>query len=362
MNYSYTQQFRQELVEWFQREQRDLPWRHTKDPYKIWVSEVMLQQTRVDTVIPYYYRFLDKYPTIESLANANEAELLKTWEGLGYYSRARNLQAGVKEVVEKYAGTVPNNRHDLQKLKGVGPYTAGAILSIAYNLPEHAVDGNVMRVLSRVLHITEDIALPKTRKIFEEAVEELIHPDFPGDFNQAIMDLGAMICTPVSPKCLLCPVRDYCIAFMEGDTEQLPKKSKKTKVKQEYYDVFVIVCEGKILIEQRPSEGLLANMWQFSMIQYEKTSEESKKRLESTYHVKIANVLKENFFEQKHVFSHLVWNMRCHLVEVTEMRELADNQALVSFGEIEKFPLPVPVQKIMNIMKLMKQYIFNTLE
>src|SRR5690606_11167236 len=151
---------------------------------------------------------LKKYPTIGSLANADEEDLLKMWEGLGYYSRARNLQSGVKEVVEKYDGIVPNNRHDLQKLKGVGPYTAGAILSIAYNLPEHAVDGNVMRVLSRVLHITEDISLTKTRKIFEEAVEELIHPDFPGDFNQALMDLGATVCSPTSPKCLLCPVRE----------------------------------------------------------------------------------------------------------------------------------------------------------
>lgn len=347
MNYPYAQQFRQSLVEWYQREHRDLPWRQTKDPYKIWVSEVMLQQTRVDTVIPYYQRFLKKYPTIGSLANADEEDLLKMWEGLGYYSRARNLQSGVKEVVEKYDGIVPNNRHDLQKLKGVGPYTAGAILSIAYNLPEHAVDGNVMRVLSRVLHITEDISLTKTRKIFEEAVEELIHPDFPGDFNQALMDLGATVCSPTLPKCLLCPVREYCIGFQEGVAEQLPIKTKKTKVKNEYYNVYIIVIDGKILVEKRPSEGLLANMWQFPMIQRDKTFAEEIKNL---YHVEICKVLKENFFELKHVFSHLIWNMQSHFVEGKVLLELPENVQLISIEDVKDLPFPVPMQKILKSM------------
>ena len=225
MEYQYTQQFRQSLVEWFNNEQRDLPWRHTKEPYKIWVSEVMLQQTRVDTVIPYYNRFMEKYPTAESLAYAPQEELLKMWEGLGYYSRARNLQAGVKEVVETYGSVVPNNRTDISKLKGVGPYTAGAILSIAYGKPEHAVDGNVMRVLSRVLNIDADIALPKTKKIFEDAVMMLIDPNNTSAFNQGLMELGALICTPTSPKCLLCPVRDYCTAFHEGDPASLRKRN-----------------------------------------------------------------------------------------------------------------------------------------
>lgn len=164
MNYEYKQQFRHALVEWFNKEKRDLPWRQTTEPYHIWVSEVMLQQTRVDTVIPYYNRFIERFPTAETLAYAPEQELLKMWEGLGYYSRARNLQAGVREVVETYNSVVPDNRADISKLKGVGPYTAGAILSIAYGKPEHAVDGNVMRVLSRVLHIKEDIALQKRAK------------------------------------------------------------------------------------------------------------------------------------------------------------------------------------------------------
>ena len=208
--------FRQDLIGWFEQEQRTLPWRQDQDPYKVWVSEIMLQQTRVDTVIPYFNRFIEQFPTIEALAEAEEDKVLKAWEGLGYYSRARNLQAAVREVHEHYGGRVPDNPKEISSLKGVGPYTAGAILSIAYGIPEPAVDGNVMRVLSRILSIWEDIAKPATRKIFEEAVRELISHENPSFFNQALMELGALICTPTSPSCLLCRVREHCLAFFEG--------------------------------------------------------------------------------------------------------------------------------------------------
>lgn len=349
MNYQYKKEFRHHLVDWFNREKRDLPWRRTSDPYKIWVSEVMLQQTRVDTVIPYYNRFLEKYPTMQSLAYAPQEELLKMWEGLGYYSRARNLQAGVKEVVEKYNAVVPDNRHDLSKLKGIGPYTAGAILSIAYNKPEHAVDGNVMRVLSRVLHIEDDIALPKTRKVFEEAVDMLIDKEHPGDFNQAIMDLGAMICTPTSPKCLLCPVRDYCIAFHEGDTEQLPLKSKKTKTKKVKYEVYVAVDEqGNYLLEKRPSEGLLANMWQFPMI--ELTKDVAKDTFEKQYNVHIKKYVNKDLLKFKHIFSHLTWEMECILVQVKQLEHLPDNAHFYSIEKIKELPMPVMMLKILNVL------------
>jgi len=223
--------FRKALIEWYLEEKRNLPWRQTSDPYKIWVSEIMLQQTRVDTVIPYYNRFIDAFPSMGELANADEEKLLKQWEGLGYYSRARNLQAGVREVVENYNSVVPQTREEISTLKGVGPYTAGAILSIAYGRPEHAVDGNVMRVLSRVLLIKEDIAKPKTRKIFEQAVSEIIDVQDPSSFNQGLMELGAVICTPTSPKCLLCPVRENCSAFYAGEQNDLPIKTKNKKNK-----------------------------------------------------------------------------------------------------------------------------------
>lgn len=343
MNYPYVAQFRQSLVEWFEEEKRDLPWRHTKDPYKIWVSEVMLQQTRVDTVIPYYNRFMESFPTLELLAEAPQEYLLKHWEGLGYYSRARNLQAGVREVLENYGGIVPDNRHEISKLKGVGPYTAGAILSIAYNKPEHAVDGNVMRVLSRVLNIHDDIALPKTKKIFEAAVDELIDPDNPSSFNQGLMELGALICSPTSPKCLLCPVREYCTAFHEGQPEELPVKSKKVKMKHISFDVFV--CEddhGRLLMEQRPSQGLLANMWQFPMVEH---NENSFEQFAQQYEVEPQET--QDILTFKHVFSHLTWHINAHYMKSKTCKK----GEWLTREQISLLPMPVPMLKIWQAIK-----------
>src|SRR4051794_22479382 len=252
--------FSRDLIGWFNDEKRDLPWRKDRDPYKIWVSEIMLQQTRVDTVIPYFNRFMEQFPTIEALSMAEEEKILKAWEGLGYYSRARNLHSAVKEVHEKYGGEVPADPKEISALKGVGPYTAGAILSIAYGIPEPAVDGNVMRVLSRILSIWEDIAKPATRKVFEEAVRKLISHNNPSYFNQALMELGALICTPSSPSCLLCPVREHCSAFAEGVQRELPVKTKKNKQREVQLAAAILTDEaGRILIHKRPDHGLLAN-------------------------------------------------------------------------------------------------------
>ena len=338
MIYPYIEQFKKALIEWFECEKRDLPWRHTKEPYKIWVSEVMLQQTRVDTVIPYYNRFLERFPTMESFAYAREEDILKMWEGLGYYSRVRNLQAGVREVVETYNGIVPNNRHDISKLKGVGPYTAGAVLSIAYGVPEHAVDGNVMRVLSRVLLIEEDIALPKTKKTFEQAVMMLIDEHNPSSFNQGLMELGALICTPTSPKCLLCPVREYCSGFEAGVAEKLPVKTKKTKMKHLYFDVFVArTSDGKYVMEKRGNDGLLANMWQFPMFETGDL-EKNKALFEKQFKLKL-NTEPKSCMTLKHIFSHLTWHLTVYIVEVDALDALAPE-------EVERLPLPVPIQKI----------------
>lgn len=341
MNYLYKEQFQQQLVEWFNREQRDLPWRHTRDPYKIWVSEVMLQQTRVDTVIPYFNRFVEKFPTPQMFAYAPEEEILKMWEGLGYYSRVRNLQAGVREVVETYGGTVPDNRTDMSKLKGVGPYTAGAVLSIAYGKPEHAVDGNVMRVLSRVLHIDADIALPKTKKVFEEAVSYLIDPNNASSFNQGLMELGAMICTPTSPKCLLCPVQEYCRAFEAGDATDLPIKTKKMKMKHLYYKVYVAIDEqGHYLMEKRNSNGLLANMWQFPLVEVNREQDEVSHFAEQ-YQLEIVKEQGE-LMSFKHVFSHLTWHLEAYVVEVKHV----NNERFFTMQQIEALPMPVSMLKI----------------
>lgn len=348
MSYQYSKEFQENLVQWFQKEKRDLPWRKTKDPYKIWVSEVMLQQTRVDTVIPYYENFLEKFPTVEALAEAPEEFLLKQWEGLGYYSRVRNLQAGVREVVEKYDSVVPKTRDEISSLKGVGPYTAGAVLSIAYSVPEHAVDGNVMRVLSRVLLIEDDIALAKTKKVFEKAVMELIDVKQPSDFNQGLMELGALVCTPTSPKCLLCPVRDYCGAFAEGKTTDLPIKTKKVKVKKLNYDVFVVEnSEGKLLMEKRPESGLLANMWQFPMIE-ETTDYSAVADLAENYQLELQG--QEELLALKHVFSHIVWNLSSF-----HIKGKSSKGQWFSLEEIAEIPLPVPMQKILQQYKVNQQ-------
>lgn len=340
------EEFRKVLISWYLREKRDLPWRRTSDPYHIWVSEVMLQQTRVETVIPYFERFIDKYPTVFDLATANEEELLKVWEGLGYYSRVRNLQSGVKEVAANYGGIVPSTRGEISKLKGVGPYTAGAVLSIAYNIPEHAVDGNVMRVLSRILLIEDDIAQPKNRKIFEEVVMELIDKEDPSSFNQGMMELGALICTP-KPKCLLCPVQQFCGAFHEGKQEELPVKLKKVKKKIVPVFSFALQNEkGEWLLMKRPETGLLANMWEFPMIEMEKNIS-AEQALYEKFGVKIKHLSPEIRF--KHIFSHLTWEIQSFHGIINEL-PLKQFQ-FFSEEEVEALPMPVPVLKIWTELK-----------
>lgn len=348
-------QFRSDLISWYQAEKRDLPWRKDQDPYKIWVSEVMLQQTRVETVIPYFERFMEKYPTMESFAQADEESILKIWEGLGYYSRVRNLHSAVKEVVEKYDGKVPNTREELSKLKGVGPYTAGAILSIAYGKPEHAVDGNVMRVLSRILLIEEDIAKTATRKIFEQAVTELIDPNDPSSFNQGLMELGALICTPTSPSCLLCPVREHCLAFHEGKEEELPKKTRKKSTKQQNWLIAVLkTMDNRFLIRKRPSEGLLANLWEFPSIEMSSTFPSKRQYLLQFLQTEFTNDIyidTRTFFRGTHVFSHLQWNMDAFLGKINSQIHVHEPYRLVTMEELDELAFPVPHQKIWKAYK-----------
>ncbi|MDQ0273611.1 A/G-specific adenine glycosylase [Cytobacillus purgationiresistens] len=345
--------FQQDLLTWFNEEQRDLPWRKDKDPYKIWVSEIMLQQTRVDTVIPYFHRFIEQFPTIAALSEAEEEKVLKAWEGLGYYSRARNLQTAVREVYEKYGGVVPNHPKEIATLKGVGPYTAGAILSIAYGLPEPAVDGNVMRVLSRILLITDDIAKASSRKVFEAAVRELISHDNPSDFNQALMELGALICTPRSPSCLLCPVRDHCHAFNEGKQNELPVKVKKIKKREVQLAAALLTdSEGRLLIRKRPDKGLLANLWEFPNIelnlQYVSEKEQLKEAINTKYDTNIS--ITDMIGQIEHIFTHLTWNINVYQGKLDRVIEDKDLK-LVSLEEIKIYPFPVSHQK------MLKQYI-----
>lgn len=352
------QAFQADLINWFEQEQRTLPWRENQDPYRVWVSEIMLQQTRVDTVIPYFQRFMEQFPTIEALATADEEKVLKAWEGLGYYSRVRNLQSAVKEVHESYGGVVPNTPKEISKLKGVGPYTAGAILSIAYGKPEPAVDGNVMRVLSRILLIKEDIAKPASRKIFEEAVRELISHDNPSYFNQALMELGALICTPTSPSCLLCPVRDHCKAFYEGCQHELPVKTKAKKQRNiQLASIILFDDQGRFLVHKRPSKGLLANLWEFLTVETHSIQGEKQQLVTFIHDEYGMNIEPQKRLGQvEHVFSHLIWNINVFSGKIIgPVNEQVDLQ-LVSLDELEQYAFPVPYQKMWQLFLQNQEY------
>ncbi|MCM3042660.1 A/G-specific adenine glycosylase [Paenibacillus motobuensis] len=315
--------FSKELLGWYETAKRDLPWRRHRNPYYIWVSEIMLQQTRVDTVIPYFQRFIERFPTIQALAEAPEEDVLKCWEGLGYYSRARNLQAAAQQVMERHGGIVPDNKKDVSALKGVGPYTSGAILSIAYNQPEPAVDGNVMRVLSRYFLIEEDIMKTGTRTLMEDLATELIPLGRAGDFNQALMELGALICTPKSPQCLICPVMAHCAGRLEGAEDRLPVKSKAKPPRPEYRLVALVEGDGeqsgRVLVRRRPDTGLLARMWELPHIPAAAEPGEGAGLLDGPAMDRLAAVLggagvlaapQGALMEAEHTFSHIHWNMR----------------------------------------------------
>lgn len=259
------QAFQKTLLDWYDQNKRDLPWRQDKNPYHVWVSEIMLQQTQVQTVIPYYQRFMQQFPTVQSLAEANEDNLMKAWEGLGYYSRARNLQKAARQIVTDYHGKWPQTTLGLQELSGIGPYTAGAIASIAFNQPTAAVDGNAFRVFARLLEIDDDIAKPQTRKVFENVINHLISQERPGDFNQAIMDLGASFMTATNYDTDQSPVKAFNQSYLDGIEDHFPVKTKKKRPVPIDYFGLVIQSKKGYLLEQRPATGVLSHFWMFPL-------------------------------------------------------------------------------------------------
>ncbi|MFP3393090.1 A/G-specific adenine glycosylase [Brevibacillus sp. SIMBA_040] len=346
--------FAKDLLAWYDSQKRDLPWRINRDPYRVWVSEIMLQQTRVETVKPYYANFMEKFPTVIDLAKAPEEDVLKAWEGLGYYSRARNLQAAAREVTVRYGGVVPDTPEEIATLKGVGPYTAGAILSIAYEKAEPAVDGNVMRVFSRLLYLTDDIARPATRIKIEHLVRQVIPVGRAGDFNQALMELGAMVCVPRTPQCLTCPVFDYCMARQEGVQEELPIKGKAKPPRPVSLQVGVIVRDGKVLINKRPEQGLLAGMWEFPMVESDADKDTAKREA-------LANGLRERFGidvevlepigEVQHIFSHLQWNMQVWSCDWIDGEELPTHARYEAWEELDSYTFPMAHHKIRQLLQ-----------
>ena len=356
--------FREKLLAWYDANKRDLPWRRTQDPYKIWISEIMLQQTRVDTVIPYYERFLDWFPTIEDLANAQEEKLLKAWEGLGYYSRVRNMQKAAQQMMENHGGVFPSSYEEISKLKGIGPYTAGAIASIAFGLPEPAVDGNVMRVLARLFEVDYDIGVPTNRKIFQAMMEILIDPARPGDFNQALMDLGSDIESPVNPRPEESPVKEFSAAYQHGTMDRYPIKAPKKKPVPVYLTAFIIKdSQGRYLLEKNEREGLLSGFWHFPLIEVDSLSEnlgqlslldgkgeaESNPEIlsfEQDYDLAI-DWQDRSYPIVQHVFSHRKWQvqLRYGLVKEGE-QESSESTVWLTPEEFSGYPFAKPQQKI----------------
>ena len=358
--------FRQKLLDWYDENKRDLPWRRSKNPYHIWVSEIMLQQTRVDTVIPYYERFLESFPTVETLANTSEECLLKAWEGLGYYSRVRNMQTAAQQIMNEFNGEFPSTYEGISSLKGIGPYTAGAISSIAFNLAQPAVDGNVMRVLARLFEVNHDIGNPSNRKIFQAIMEILIDPERPGDFNQALMDLGSDIDAPVNPRPEDSPVKDFSAAYQNGTMDCYPIKEPKKKPVPVYLNALVVQnAKGQFLLEKNESEKLLAGFWHFPLIEVDEFSKNEELNLfnqvaepsiqlgpspqdsfEQDYDLEV-EWQDTHFEEVKHVFSHRKWHVRILSGQVVDSKEYSDKEVVwLTPEEFDLYPLAKPQQKI----------------
>ena len=356
--------FQQKLLEWYDKEKRDLPWRHSNNPYHIWVSEIMLQQTRVDTVIPYYHRFLETFPTIESLANAQEEELLKVWEGLGYYSRVRNMQKAAIQIMEEFGGEFPSTIEEIQTLKGIGPYTAGAIASIAFNLPEPAVDGNLMRVISRLFEIGLDIGNPSNRKVFQAVAEKIISKERPGDFNQALMDLGSDIESPVNPRPEESPVKEFSAAYQHGTMDRYPIKAPKKKPVPVYLTAFIIKdSQGRYLLEKNEREGLLSGFWHFPLIEVDSLTEnlgqlsllDGKKEVEDNPEILsfeqdydlVIDWQERSYPIVQHVFSHRKWQVQLRYGLVKEGEQATSESTLwLRPEEFSAYPFAKPQQKI----------------
>ena len=356
--------FREKLLAWYDANKRDLPWRRTQDPYKIWISEIMLQQTRVDTVIPYYERFLDWFPTIADLAQAPEEKLLKAWEGLGYYSRVRNMQKAAQQIMEDHGGVFPSSYEKISKLKGIGPYTAGAIASIAFGLPEPAVDGNVMRVLARLFEVDYDIGVPTNRKIFQAMMEFLIDPDRPGDFNQALMDLGSDIESPINPRPEESPVKEFSAAYQHETMDRYPIKAPKKKPVPVYLTAFIIKdSQGRYLLEKNEREGLLSGFWHFPLIEVDSLSENlgQLSLLDGQGH-KVDNPEILSFEQDydlvidwqdrsypivQHVFSHRKWQVQLRYGLVKEGEQsTSESTVWLLPEEFSAYPFAKPQQKI----------------
>ena len=334
------------LVEWFRKNKRDLPWRERMDAYRVWISEIMLQQTRVEAVKPYYERFLKALPDVRALAGVSEDRLLKLWEGLGYYNRARNLKYAACQIIEEYGGKFPETYEEIRSLKGIGSYTAGAISSFVYNIPKPAVDGNVLRVVSRITADDSDIAKAGTKSKIEKEIEEVIPRDAAGDFNQSLIELGAVVCLPNGePRCGSCPVSHLCLAHEQGRETEFPVKKKAKKRRIENRTVLLFRDAQKTAIRKRPAKGLLAGMYELPNREGRMTYDEVVGYGKS---LGLTPVRIRKLGNAKHIFSHVEWHMTGYEILVDELeKSMADEnkeKGNIIFAEIrqlqEEYPIP----------------------
>jgi A/G-specific adenine glycosylase len=347
--------FSSKILMWYDKNKRDLPWRETEDPYKIWISEIVLQQTRVNQGLPYYVAFVNRFPNIQSLANASEQEVLKLWQGLGYYSRARNMHSAAKEMVEKYQGIFPENYNQILSLKGVGEYTAKAISVFAYHQKHVVTDANVNRIIARLYGIKTDISQLKTKQKIQKTLEKLLDTSKIVDFNQAIMEFGALQCLPRNPKCENCIFKNDCYAFKTKTTEKLPVKKKKKELKHRYFHYFVFIDNNhQTLIRKRVSDDIWTHLYEFPMMEHHKGIPDAHifnyiLNKNDTY------TLRKNF-KTTHVLSHQKIHARFFVFDCSDASKI---RFVPNLSGIEK----IPVSNIDNfpLPKLIEQYISNIL-
>lgn len=313
--------FQTDLMKWYRQEARVLPWRSNPSPYNVWISEIMLQQTRVDVVIPYFNSFIEAIPTVDALATIEEDRLLKLWQGLGYYRRAVNLKKAAAMILEDFSGEIPSAASELILLPGIGRYTAGAISSIAFGQRRAAVDGNVLRIVARVLDSRENIRSAKVKKKLESFVESLVPFEKPGDFNQALMDLGAQICIPNGePRCAQCPLSNDCLAYLRGHSSEIPVKSPKKVRKVEKKTVLIIYHKGRYALNKRGA-GLLSNLWEFPNVEGHLTKKQCERMIDR-YGMVLADLLE--LPSTKHIFTHLEWKLEGYFIEIAELNSPLD--------------------------------------
>lgn len=332
-----------ELIKWYDYNKRELPWRETKDPYRIWISEIILQQTRVVQGYEYYIRFIDTFPDVVSLANAEEEEVLKLWQGLGYYSRARNLHAAAKTVATLHNGIFPTEYKDVLALKGIGEYTAAAITSFAYNLPYAVVDGNVFRFLSRLFGIDTPIDTTQGKKEFTNLATELLDKKNPGAHNQAIMEFGALQCTPTSPKCNECPLVDICIAYSQNSIAKLPVKQGKTKVKERFFNYLDIRYDSNMYLNKRIGNDIWKNLYELPLIETDsklnledlQNTPDFRKLFEKAGNIKIQQM----GLTLKHVLSHRIIYATFYRIEVEDDITIKEQYTKTDAAQLSDFPI-----------------------